>query len=158
MTPCNVPKMHHQKYYATTIMLINNGVATNMMLTINIFPWHYPDFSLTAAKFPDIFGFSRKVVTMSPCCNKNLSCKNMVPVITLEWLEMFAEVNVCGIFVNPDSGNMHWRCWLGDTKVIPDCKKYCSNNSRSSFPGKPARHGETAEKNGRLKKNGTTQQ
>jgi len=58
----------------SNIMLINTGIAPNMMLTINSFTWQnffphifltfgqFPDFSLTAVKFPDISRFSRKVV------------------------------------------------------------------------------------------------
>jgi len=60
---------------SATTMLINNGVAWNVKLTINSFPWQ--DFSLIfpwllvnfltfpeAVKFPNISRFSRQVVTL----------------------------------------------------------------------------------------------
>jgi len=74
ITRCNAPKMHHPKYYATT-MLRNIGVAPNMMLTVNGFPrqdfpdifltfGQFPDFSLTAVNLPHTSSFSRKAVTL----------------------------------------------------------------------------------------------
>ena len=48
-------------------MLLNTGVAPNVKLAKNSFPFffvQFPDISMTVVKFPNITGFSREVVTL----------------------------------------------------------------------------------------------
>jgi len=46
------------------VLVLNTCMDTNMQLTINSFRQLFPEFSLTAVKFPDISRFSRQVVTL----------------------------------------------------------------------------------------------
>jgi len=56
---------------------LNTGIAPNFKLATNsfpwlpaYFPWHFPDMSQTAVKFPDI---SSQVVTLLEC-GMSLNC------------------------------------------------------------------------------------